>query len=396
MSSLDENRKAVDMPAQRSLILKGGQGQMQFSCQHQALIQGISTVERAVSNRDTKPILTGILLEASEDRLRLVATDLELGVECFVPAEVETPGSAVLKGKVLAQVIHKLEGEEVTYSTSEASMAIIEGGRARFNLHVQPADDFPSLPEIPEGNFWRMQQKDLRRMIRQTIFAAAGDESRPALTGVCIEVEDGEVRLIATDVSRLAFRRGQLVERVEQQASGIVPARTMQEMMRLLGNDSEGEVEFVIAENQAVFRRDGVMMISRLIEGQFPDYRRAFPDEQPTRVRLPRIGFLAALERAALIARHSMPPIISITAKDEQLAISSREADVGQVYEELPAKIEGVPGGASYQAYFLTEVLRALDCDEVLMDIGEGLKQASIRAVGDSEYLYVLMPVRVG
>ncbi len=155
-------------------------------------------------------------------------------------------------------------------------------------------------------------------------------------------------------------------------------------------------VEFVIADNQAVFRVPGVTIVSSLIEGNFPDYRRAFPGEQPTRLRLSRNTLLAAVERAALIARHSMPPIVTLTATEEYLAISSREPDVGEVYEELPTSLEGVPATASYQAYFLTEVLRALDADEVVVELGQGLKQGSIRAVKHDDFLYILMPVRVG
>lgn len=379
-------------------------------------MRAIGTVERAVSTRDVMPVLKGILLEAEDDHVRLVATDLELGVECLIPAQVTTTGVMVLDGKVFTQIVRKLDCEQVSFSTGEASMISLEGGLARFNLHTLPHEEFPSFPSVGEEAFWRMPQRDLKRMIRETIFAAASDESRPALTGAMLEISGDEVRMISTDVSRLAYRSCQVLasgentqavalpegEQPVDQAistktqSAIVPARAMQEIMRMLGTDEKSEVEFTIADNQAVFRVPGVTVVSRIIEGEFPDYRRAFPGEQPTRLRLPRAAFLAAVERAALIARHSMPPIVTLTASEEYLAISSREPDVGQVYEELPAKLEGVPAEASYQAYFLTEVLRALSGDDVLMELGEGLKQGSIRSVDDKDFLYILMPIRVG
>lgn len=369
---------------------------MEFSCQHQALLQGITVVERAVSSRDTKPILTGILLEAGDNQLRLVGTDLEIGMECTVPAEVVTAGSVVLTGRVLGQIVRKLECEQVRYATGELGMSTLEGGSARFSLHALPADEFPALPSVSDGSFWRMRQKDMKRMIRQSIFAVGTDESRPYLTGVFVEVEEGELRMVATDVSRLAFRRGELLSGSESVRSALVPSRTMQEMARILGTDDTSEVESLIADGQAVFHVGQVTVVSRLIEGEFPDYRRAFPQEQPTRTLIKRSAFLAAVERAALIARHSVPPIITLTATQDHLAIASREPDVGQVYEEVPATLEGVPGEASYQAYFLAEALRAMDHDDLYMEMGEGLKQGSIRPVDDSDYLYVLMPVRVG
>ncbi|NLN19167.1 MAG: DNA polymerase III subunit beta [Firmicutes bacterium] len=377
---------------------------MQFVCLHQALLKGISTVERAVSARDVMPVLKGILLEAQDSHLRLVATDLELGVECIVPAQVATTGRMVLDGKVFTQIVRKLDGDQVSFSLSEASMVSIEGGQARYNLHALPHEEFPDLPGVGGRTLSRMPQKELKRMIRETIFATASEESRPALTGALFEVTDDEVRMIATDISRLAYRSYRFpskeAETDDSQGtplqSAIVPARTMQELMRLLSTDDESIVEFVIADNQVVFRLPSVTIVSSLIEGSFPDYRRAFPGEQPTRMRLSRSTFLAAVERAALIARHSMPPIVTLTATEEYLAISSREPDVGEVYEELPTTLEGVPATASYQAYFLTEVLRALDADEVIVELGQGLKQGSIRVVNDDDFLYILMPVRVG
>lgn len=369
---------------------------MEFSCTQRAFLQGITTVERAVSSDDSVPILTGILLTADSNKLHLVATDLELGVECFVPAQVSSAGTAVLEGKVLGQIARKLEGELVSYAADEAQMASLESGLARFNLHTLPADEFPTLPTVTASSFWRMRQRDMKRMIRQTIYAAATDESRPNLTGVFLEVEGDELRMVATDVSRLAFRRAKLLAPATETSTALIPARAMQELMRMLATDDNSTVDFVVADNQAVFRIDEVTLTSRLIEGQFPDYRRAFPAEQPTKLRLPRAALLSAVERAALIARRSIPPIITLTADGECLAISSREPDVGQVYEEVAALREGQPAEASYQAYFLTEALRAIDSDEVIMEMGEGLKQGSLRAVGDADYLYVLMPVRVG
>lgn len=369
---------------------------MEFTCQHQALMQGLTAVERAVASNSPKPVLAGIYLEAKDNQLRMVATDLELSIECFVPAVVIEPGETVLDGKVLSQIVRKLDSEDVGYTSLDASMGRIQGGKARFSLHTLYADEFPTLPKIPDEKFWRISQKAFKRMVKQTIIAVSTDEAQPSLNGVLMEVENDELRMVATDVNRLAFKRGRLTESSDILAKHIIPARTLQELTRLLSGEDDSELEFMIAGTQVVFRLGTVTIISRLIEGDFPEYRRAFPQTQPTRFRVNRTAFLAAVERASLIARRSVPPVVKLVATADTLSVSSQEAQVGQVQDEVSGVNDGEPGEATYQAYFIMEALRAMDTEEVIMEIGEGLRQGSMRPVGESDFLYVLMPVRVG
>ncbi len=184
---------------------------MEFTCQHEALMQGLTAVERAVATNNARPILSGIYVEAKDDQLRMVATDLELGIECFVPAVVIEPGDIVLDGKVFSQIVRKLDSEDVAYTSTEAGMARIEGGKARFLLHTLPTDEFPALPQVPSEKFWRITQRVFKRMVKQTIIAVGNDESQRYLTGVMIEVENDELRLVATDINRLAYKRGKLL-----------------------------------------------------------------------------------------------------------------------------------------------------------------------------------------
>jgi DNA polymerase-3 subunit beta len=369
---------------------------MEFTCQHQALIQGLTAVERAVAPNNPRPVLAGIYLEAKDDQLKMVATDLELSIECFVPAVVIEPGKTVLDGKVLSQIVRKLDSEDVAYTSMDASMGRIEGGKARFSLHTLDVDDYPTLPKTPEEKFWRISQKTFKRMVKQTIIAVSTDDAQPNLNGVLMEVENDELRMVATDINRLAYKRGKLAEPTDVVAKHIIPTRSLHELTRLLSGEDDSELEFMIAGTQVVFRMGSTTIISRLIEGDFPEYRRAFPQAQPTRFRLNRTAFLAAVERASLIARRSVPPVVKLVASADTLTVSSQEAQVGQVYDEVSGANDGEPGEATYQAYFIMEALRAMDTDEVIMEIGEGLRQGSIRPVGESDYLYVLMPVRVG
>lgn len=368
---------------------------LEFVCQREELLRGISIVERAATSKESMQILEGIYIRAEGDHLHLAATDLELSIECDVPATVVQQGEAVLGSKVLSPIVRKLVGDQLVYRTSESGVAQIESGPSHFTVHTMVADEFPALPEVESTGLWRISQGELRRLIRHTAFAAATDDSRPFLTGVFVEVEQDEIRLVATDSSRLAFRRGKLLEETDRPRSGIVPVRALSELMRILDDDDDAVVEFEITESQAVFRAAGVQMISRVIEGQFPDYRRVLATDQPTRFRLDRTQLLAAVERVALIARRSTP-VVRLAVKGETLSLSSREAEVGQAYEELTVVKEGEDLETAYQARFLTEVLRAMDSDQVEVGLGDGLRQGSITPVGDENYVYIVMPVRVG
>lgn len=368
---------------------------MEFVCRRDDLAKGIATVERAVSTRESMPVLEGILITARGDRLHLVATDLELSIESYVPARIEAEGAAVLSGKVFGQIVRKLEGEDVVYRTGGKGIARIESGRSQFTVHTMPDEDFPALPEVDESQMWRIGQGSLRRMIRQTAFAAASDDARPFLTGVLIEVEGDQIRMVATDSSRLAYREGTLLEPAAEKASGIVPVRTLLELLRILDSDDESEVAFSVSRSQAVFRMAGTQVISRVIDGQFPNYRGVFPGEQPTKIRLDRDQFLAAVERVSLVARRNTP-VVKLKFSEDTLFLSSREAEVGEAYEEIPARVEGPGVETAYQSRYLTDLLRAVEGDEILIELGDGLKQGKISPADQSDYVYIVMPVRVG
>ncbi len=368
---------------------------VEFVCQRSDLARGIATVERAVSSRDSMPVLEGILIRAESDRLLLVATDLEMSIECYVPARVRQTGETVLGGKVLGQIARKLAGDEVVYTTEDNQTARIESGRSRFTVHTMDPEDFPTLPDVDEESMWRISQAQMRKMIRHTSFAAAADDSRPFLTGVFVEVEGDDICFVATDSSRLSHYKGKLIEPAKSATTGIVPVRSLTELMRLLEPDDESEIEFTVTPNQAVFCLAGVRVISRVIEGQFPDYRRVFPSEKPTQLRVGRQEFLDALERVSLIAKRNTP-IVRIKVQEGLLSLTTNEAEIGQAFEEINVVQDGSDRETAYQARYLLDVLRAMDAEDVEMGLGEGLKQGSLRSVEDEAFTYIVMPVRVG
>lgn len=367
---------------------------MEFKIAKDELMRGIATVERAARAKESMPELEGIQLTAEEGRLRLVATDLELAIKCYVSADVATPGQAVLNGKVFGQIVRKLGGEDVSFRTDAAGVAVIQSGKSKFTVHTMAHDQYPALPPVDDEAMLRVTQKQLREMVRRTIFATSVDDSRPFLTGVLVEVDQEEIRLVATDSSRLAFHRGRLLEPSEKSTSAIIPVRTLTEIMRLLG-DTDAQVLFSLSPGQAVFQLDGVQVISRVIDGQFPDYARAMQGTQESKFVVDRHTLLAAVERVALIVTRSAP-VIRFTLEGDLLSLSAREAEVGDAFEELEVESLGPDGAAAYQARFISEMLKAVDCEKVRVELGEGLRQGRLVGVGEDDYTYIVMPVRVG
>lgn len=368
---------------------------MEFRCNRDDLAKGIATVERAVGTRDTMPILEGILITAGTNELRLAATDLEMSIECSVPAQIDTGGAVALSGKVIGQIVRKLGGDEVVYKAGERGIAHIESGRSRFSVHTLPEEEFPALPEVEGERMWRIRQGTLKQMIRQTAFATASDDSRPFMTGVLVEVEGDQIRMVATDSYRVAYREDKLLEPAPEPSSAIVPVRALQELLRILDSDDEAEVAFSVSRSQAVFRLNGAQLISRVIEGQFPNYRGVFPGDQPSKIRLSREEFLEAVERVSLVARRNAP-VVKLKFSEETLHLSSREAEVGEAYEEVSVRLEGPEVETAYQSRYLTDVLRAMDADEVLIELGDGLRQGKFSPAGQDGYIYIVMPVRMG
>src|SRR5690606_7019236 len=323
---------------------------MRFTCNREQLVQAISTVERAVPTRDVDDHLKGILLEAHEDRLQLTAFDLHLGIECSTPADVARQGAVMVDARLFSQLTRKLPAEQVEFVQEPAEgAATVRSGRAEFTINTRDASDFPKLPEATGEIVWNIAATELKDMIRQTAFAAAIDDHRSYLNGVLFEVEDDRLNLVATDTNRLAFRRGKLTAPSPEVRQAIVPARAAQELARIIPAEEEGSVEMLLTERQISFRLNDVRLVSRLLEGQFPNYRQVLPQAQSVSIVVPRAALAAAVERAAVLSRTG-PAIVVADVRDGLLTLSARETDVGRSEEQLDIVQEGEDGANSYQA----------------------------------------------
>ena len=367
---------------------------MQITCEQPELLKGVQAVSRAISTRTTMPILSNILLETTKDGVKLVATDLELGIQTMIPAVVKQGGAITLSARLFTEIVSNLPGAPVQLRVEEGStQAEIQCEETTFEILGLPATDFPFMPEPDATVVITLEAGLLRGMVRQTAFAVSTDETRPFLTGVFFSTEDRTVRLVATDGGRLALRTASLGQQAKQKFAVIVPAKTMQELARALGGVT-GDVTVALAENNLVFSLPELRLVSRLIAGQFPNYQQVIPQGHKQKLRLQTERFLRAVRRAAITARDSAN-VVRLAAKGTELVITSNTPEVGKAMEKVPVQVEGDAVEVAFNARYLMECLTILETDEITFELTGPLSPGAIRPLDQQEYIYVLAPVRV-
>jgi len=352
-----------------------------------------------VSGRTTLPILSNLLLEAQEGKLRVVAYDMEIGAESTVGIETEEAGSLTVPARVLGDVVASFPDATVEMRTEERSILGLTCGRSQYTIHGLPAEEFPSLPEVSEGVSFQISQAAMRELIRATIFAASADEARAILTGVLLIREGAGVKMVATDSYRLAVKNAPADDVEGTGGNGrwqaIIPARALQELNRMLDPGEEKEPVTVRAsEQQIVFAVGSYILVSRLIEGQFPNYERVIPAEVERSVQVSREDLLAAIKRAAIVARAEASKLV-FRAQEGVLTIIAESGDVGRAHEELAATVEGEEIEIAFNAEYLTDVLGVMEADTVIWQFTGPLSSGVLKPADDPDYLYVVMPMQL-
>lgn len=394
---------------------------LRFTVDHLTLTKAISLVERAVSSRPPMPVLSGILIEAYDQKVRVAATDLDTGIESFFPVDLASPGAVVVEGRFLAQIIRRLPGASVELATAaDNSSVTITSGSADFTVMAMDPEDYPNLPEIDGKRSWRISAQLLERLIRQSIFASAEEAMRPYLTGVYITSVGSELRFVATDSNRLALARhdlgtprptpgdnrdliaqeesGQerpaLVEQAED-VSMLVPAKSLQEVSRLVRGSAQDEMcEITVGQNQAYFSFPDRRLFTRLIESRFPSYERVIPDYDENVLYINRQAFLSALGRASVIQKDG-PATVILEGQGSLLRLTASHSQIGKSVDELEVEHEGEDFRIAFQTRYLVDGLQAMDCEEVRFVVGPGVSPAVLSPRDGQEFLYVVMPLRI-
>ncbi|HZP84048.1 MAG TPA: DNA polymerase III subunit beta [Chthonomonadaceae bacterium] len=377
-------------------------------CPRKDLFEAVQTVGHAVSGRSSLPILSHILLQAEDNALRLIATDLELGISCRIPARIEEGGGLTAPARTLTEVLANLpDKSEVAVSVDKSHTVRVHCDRSDYKILGLPAEDYPRLPEVKDAVSFSIPQAKLREMIRHTIFAVSPDESRAILTGILMVFDGETLKFVATDTHRLAVKTAQTTDGRGSQ-NAIVPSRAMNELTRLL-TDGEGNVQVTLSDNQVRFALPGeadVQIISRLIEGQFPNYQRVIPAEYQKRLKIPVEALLRAVRRASIVARENSHRVVLRTEEDK-LVLTAESQTVGNAYEEIEIEREGDDVEIAFNARYLLDVLNVLDEDEVHLELTEPLKPGVLRPIPNApkdaegsapiepDYLCVLMPMQI-
>lgn len=373
---------------------------MKVSCLEENLARGLSVVSRGVSARSTLPILANVLLKTDAGRLKLTTTNLEIGVNAWVLAKVEDEGGITVPAKLFADFVNSLPPGQVDLSLNVRTKTLhVSSGAYEANVKGLDAEEFPVIPTIPEKPTTRIAQGALKRMVNEVAFVAATDDSRPVLTGALVRLEGDEITLVAADPYRLGVRRSTLLQKVDPPIEIIVPARSLFELARVLGDgDDPVDVAVTPTKSQVIFHAEAVDLISRLIEGQFPNYRQVIPTSYSTRVVVEREELLKATKLASYFARDAANIVrLAVDPQDggAPLVVSAAAAEVGDNVSRVEATVEGAPMQIAFNARFLAEALGSLSAPEVALELGGALAPGVLKVVGEDTYLHVVMPLRI-
>ena len=363
---------------------------MKFSVSKEKLLAGLQTVQNVVSTRTTLPILSNVLLQASDDQLRLTTTDLDVGVSGAVSAQVEKPGGTTLPARRLANIVRELPAAEIIVEVDSKNVASIRCGQSFFKILGLPEEEFPPLPKQSDARTFTIGQQILRDALKKTSYAISTDETRYVLNGILFSFKENKLTLVATDGRRLALVDLELEFPRSQEVEIIVPAKAVTELGRLLGD--EGDVRLSVEENQVSFQINDTLLASKLIEGNYPNYRQVIPGEAKERVTLERELFLNAVHRVSLLSSEKSNSVKLVFSKNN-IEIAANTPDVGEARESLAVAYKGREFSIAFNPEFLQAPLRVLTNDEVYLDMIDEMSPGVIKI--QSPFLYVLMPMRI-
>lgn len=375
---------------------------MRVSCKQENLARGLNVVGRAVSTRSTLPVLANVLLATDQDRLKLSATNLEIVITCWIDDEVriEDEGATTVPARTFNDLISALPQEEVQLSLEEESETLhVSCARTQADVKGINAEEFPLVPEPGEEERIKVEADTMKRMIQQVTFAAATDDARPTLTGIYTHFEGDTVTMAATDGFRLSQRTAQFPGYVEKARTVIVPARALDELARVMGDDTE-QVHVIMPEgrNQIIFDLGDIVLVSQLIDGNFPDFTSVIPKGHKTRTVLNTASFLKACKTADIFAReasHTARVIIE-GGQSGSATITATSAETGSNEAVVDADVEGEGVELNFNVKYLTDVLSVVGTPQVALETTSSVEPGVVKSVGSDDFLHIIMPMQFG
>lgn len=364
---------------------------MKFSIAKDQFLDGLQQAQHIVSNRATLPILSNVLIEAEKGKLTLSTTDLDVGVLCSVPADVTQPGTSTLPARKLFSIVRELPTSEVTVAVSDDHAATIESGSAFFRILGLDAEEFPRLPQFDKARSFVLPQALLKVAIRKTSYAISTDETRYVLNGVLLSFRNEKMTMVATDGRRLALIEAEVEFPASQEGDVIIPTKAINELERMLGE--EGSVELALSGSQARFQVGENVLITKLIEGNYPNFRQVIPSEPRHRVAIDRELLAQTVKRISLLSS-DRGQSIRLRFADNELTVSSSAPEVGEAREQIAVPFEGEAIQIAFNPDFVLAPLAKLESDEVSIELIDEMSPGVIK-VSAENFLYVIMPMRV-
>lgn len=366
---------------------------MKVNCSTEELSRGVQTIQSALSGRTTLPILLNFLMETENSQLKLVSTDLQMGVKHYVKAEVENEGSVTIPAKKFADILHTLpEAQEIFLSIDENNRVLIKCGRSRFVINGTPKSEYPVLPEFNKSRAFKVSAGELSEMIKKTSFAASSDETRYVLNGVFWTASDGVLEMVATDGRRLAAVRRNILPK-DKSFRAIIPTKILHEFHRNFGDDAKEQILVGITENQVAFQSSGTTMLSRLVEGSFPNYEQVIPAKKDIQIAFSTKDLITITKQASLCIA-DRGGSVKFTLKKGALKVSASGPAL-EFEDELPADYKGDDFTIAFNPQYILDGLKAMSTEKITLGLTTPVNPVLIEQEGKTDYKYVVMPMRV-
>lgn len=364
---------------------------MFIRCEQELLAASLGIVTRAMPSRTTIPVLENVFIETAQDHINMICTDLQLGIQTQMEAQVEEEGCFLLPGRLLSDMVRKLPKGEVTIQIKNKK-AIIRCSSSRFTLTCHEPDEFPSLPDVVSSKPIILPQKSMREMIRQTYFAASADESRIILTGVLMELHGNSMRTVALDGFRLALHQCPLGEDYGDMKA-VIPAKSLAEVSKVLTEDDE-KVYLTITPTHFMADVGNTRVITRLLEGEYIKYTQILPGEWQTRALVNCAEMSASIDRASTMAREDSSNLIRLSMTQGDLVMTA-DSEIGKVVEKLSVELEGKDLEIAFNAKYMADVLKSVEDESVYLCFNTNVSPCVIRPVQGDTFLFLVLPVRV-
>lgn len=363
---------------------------MKFSCNQKDFSSAITNVQRAVSTKSNLPALEGILIKAEEGRITLCGYDLEIGITTFIECNVQEKGEIVVSAKLLGEIVRRLPENTVNIETDEKMIVYINSGQAEYNIVGISSEEYPELPKVEERENVCIKSSILKTMIKQTIFAISDDPTKPVYTGSLFDIDSNQLKIVSIDGFRMAIRQETIS--CDKNSKFVVPGKTLSEILKLI-TDEEKDIEIIIGQRHAVFKVENYSIISRLIEGNFIDYKTTVPPENKTEIIINTRNFIAAVERMSLLTSEKIKSPIRCVVEDTQIKLFCSTA-IGKANDAIPANINGENVEIGLNCRYLLDALKNTETDKVKVQLNGSLTPMKIVPIEGDSFLFLVVPMR--